>query len=156
MLLFFMLFNCAPEKPVLINGIDYKKNIVGVWKASSTGRIMKQFQITLPVYLEFRKNGDYYYVFTKLGVRNKRKGDYELHLSRRPVWIDFIQKKPLSSKMEGIIRFTDFDTMHIIFYYKNVMRRLYSFGEEAADAENADYQVFKRVERIEGEVVNRG
>ena len=148
-----MLLSCAPEKPVLINAIDYKKNIVGVWKAVSVGRIMKQFQIGTPSYLEFNGKDKYYYVFTKLGVRNKRRGSYELNLKKRPVWIDFIQKKPLESKMEGIIRFKDFDTMHIIFYYRNVMQRVYSFGAENADTPDADYQVYKRVQKIEGEVI---
>lgn len=137
-LLLFSLFSCAKPKPQLINGIDYKKAIIGKWKAVTIGNILKQYNIDLPGELEFYENNKFYYMFTKFGIQNKKRGRYSLNLEMRPVEIDFRQYKPKRAKLEGIVRFKDIDTMEIIFYYKSIMRRVYKFVE-------GDYQIYKRV-----------
>jgi hypothetical protein len=132
------IISCKSEKPVIIKGINYKKAIVGKWQATKLGLIMEQFKYGLPSRLEFKKNEDYYWMYTRFGIRNKRWGEYELDLDKRPVEILFEQEKPKSAILQGIIRFADLNTIHIIFYYKNLMSRVFEFKEK-------EYQIFKRV-----------
>jgi len=138
LLFLLFLFSCKAEKPVIIDGIDYKTAIIGKWEAISLGKVMEQFNYALPCRFEFKKNGDYYYMFTRLGVREERTGSYELNLQQRPVEITFEQKKPLNAVMYGIIRFVNAETIHTIFYYKNVMTRVYEFKE-------TEIQIYKKV-----------
>ncbi len=138
LLLPFLILSCRAENPIIINGIDYKKAIIGKWKAINVGQIMKQFQIDLPCKWEFKKNSDYYYLFTKYGIKNKTHGSYELNLNIRPVEIEFSQKKPKKAKLEGIIRFVNQNTIEIVFYYRNTISRVFRFRE-------GEYQLYKRV-----------
>ncbi len=135
------IYSCKSEKPVIINGINYKKAIIGKWEAVKLGLIMEQFKFSLPSRLIFKKNEDYYWMYTRFGIRNERWGEYEIDLDKRPVEINFEQKKPKKAKLYGIIRFADMDTMHIVFYYTNLMSRVYEFKEN-------EIQVFKRVARF--------
>ncbi len=132
------MISCKAVKPELINGIDYRKAIIGKWEATELGLIMKQFKYELPFRLEFKENQDYYWLYTRMGIRNERWGDYELDLTKRPVEINLKQNKPLNATLKGIIKFKDTKTMHIIFYYTSMMGRVHEFKTN-------EIQVYKKV-----------